>query len=47
MVELTELSGDGGFDVWGTLVVGDVVRTKMAVQVKKFKLKNNMPAPVV
>ena len=28
-------------------VVGDVVRIKMAVQVKKSKLKNNIQAPVV
>jgi len=41
------LSGDGGIDVRGTLVVGDVVRIKMAVQVKKWKLKNNILAPVV
>ncbi len=47
MVEVTKLSGDGGIDVRGTLVVGDVVRIKMAVQVKKWKLKNNIPAPVV
>ena len=47
MVEVTKLSGDGGIDVRGTLVVGDVVRIKMAVQVKKFKLKNNIQAPVV
>ena len=38
---------DGGIDVRGTLVVGDVVRIKMAVQVKKWKLKNNIQAPVV
>jgi len=47
MVEVTKLSGDGGIDVRGTLVVGDVVRIKMAVQVKKWKLKNNILAPVV
>jgi len=46
-VEVTKLSGDGGIDVRGTLVVGDVVRIKMAVQVKKWKLKNNILAPVV
>ena len=46
-VEVTKLSGDGGIDVRGTLVVGDVVRIKMAVQVKKWKLKNNIQAPVV
>jgi restriction system protein len=47
MVEVTKLSGDGGIDVRGTLVVGDVVRIKMAIQVKKWKLKNNILAPVV
>ncbi|WP_293799662.1 restriction endonuclease, partial [Stenotrophomonas sp.] len=47
MVEVTKLSGDGGIDVRGTLVVGDVVRIKMAVPVKKWKLKNNILAPVV
>jgi len=47
MVEVTKLSGDGGIDVRGTLVIGDVVRIKMAVQVKKWKLKKNIQAPVV
>ncbi len=47
MVEVTKLSGDGGIDVRGTLVVGDVIRIKMAVQVKKWKQKNNIQAPVV
>jgi len=47
MVEVTKLSGDGGIDVRGTLVVGAVVRIKMAIQVKKWKLKNNIQAPVV
>lgn len=46
-VEVTKLSGDGGIDVRGILVVGDVVRIKMAVQVKKWKPKNNIQAPVV
>ncbi len=46
-VEVTKFSSDGGIDVRGTLVVGDVVRTKMAVQVKKWKLKNNIQAPIV
>lgn len=45
MVEMTALSGDGGIDVRGILVVGDVVRIKMAVQVKKWK--RNIQAPVV
>jgi restriction system protein len=47
LVEVTKYSGDGGIDVRGTLVVGEVVRIKMAVQVKKWKLKNNVQAPVV
>ncbi len=47
MVEVTKFCGDGGIDVRGTLVVGDAVRIKMAVQVKKWKLKNNIQAPVV
>lgn len=44
-VEVTSLSGDGGIDVRGTLVVGDVIRTRMAVQVKRWK--NNVQAPTV
>ena len=47
IVEVTKLIGDGGIDVRGTLVVGDVVRIKMAVQVKKWKIKNNIQSPVV
>lgn len=47
MVEVTKLRGDGGIDVRGTLVVGNLVRIKMAVQVKKWKLKNNIQAPQV
>ena len=44
-VTLTPASGDGGIDVRGTLVVGDVIRTRMAVQVKRWK--RNVQAPVV
>jgi restriction system protein len=44
-VEVTKVSGDGGIDVRGTLVVGDIVRTKMAIQAKKWK--SNVQAPVV
>jgi restriction system protein len=44
-VSLTPASGDGGIDVRGTLVVGDVVRTRMAVQVKRWK--RNVQAPIV
>ena len=47
MVEVTKLSGDGGIDVRGVLVIGDVIRIKMAVQVKRWKTKNNIQAPIV
>jgi len=46
-VEVTKLSGDGGIDVRGTLVVGEVIRIKMAVQVKKWKPRNNVQSPDV
>ncbi|MDR2461356.1 MAG: restriction endonuclease [Deltaproteobacteria bacterium] len=46
-VKVTKRSNDGGIDVRGTLVVGNVVRIKMAVQVKKWALNTNIPAPVV
>ena len=46
-VEVTRRSGDGGIDVRGTLVVGDVVRIRMAAQVKKWKLKNHIQSPIV
>ena len=44
-IEVTSRSKDGGIDVRGTLVVGDVIRTRMAIQVKKWK--RNVQAPVV
>jgi restriction system protein len=44
-VSVTPRSSDGGIDVRGTLVVGDVIRTRMAVQVKRWK--QNVQAPVV
>jgi len=44
-VEATPLSGDGGVDVRGTLIVGDVVRVRMAVQAKRWK--RNVDAPIV
>jgi restriction system protein len=44
-VTITGRSGDGGVDVRGTLVVGDVIRTRMAVQVKRWKA--NVQAPIV
>jgi len=44
-IEVTKRGGDGGIDVRGTLAVGEVIRTKMAVQVKKWK--KNVQAPNV
>jgi len=44
-VVVTGRSGDGGIDVRGTLVVGEVIRTRMAVQVKRWKA--NVQAPTV
>jgi len=44
-VQVTARQGDGGIDVRGTLVVGEVIRTRMAVQVKRWK--NNVQAPTV
>ncbi len=44
-VTITPLSADGGIDVRGTLVVGDAVRTRMAVQAKRWKA--NVQSPTV
>lgn len=44
-VTVTSRQGDGGIDVRGTLMVGDVIRTRMAVQVKRWKA--NVQAPVI
>jgi restriction system protein len=44
-VEVTSRSADGGIDVRGTLVVGEVIRTKMAVQVKRWQ--KNVQSPTV
>ena len=44
-VKVTSLSGDGGIDVRGVLVVGDAIRIRMAVQAKRWK--SNVLAPVV
>jgi restriction system protein len=46
-VIVTNYSGDGGIDVRGTLVVGDVIRVNMAVQVKKWKKGRNVQSPDV
>ncbi len=45
-IVVTGRSGDGGIDVRGTLVVGEVIRTRMAVQVKRWRA-NNVQAPTV
>jgi len=44
-IEVTSHGSDKGIDVRGTLVVSDVIRTKMAVQAKKWN--NNIQSPVV
>lgn len=44
-VEVTPLHGDGGIDAFGTLVVGGVIRIRMAVQVKRWT--RNVQAPEV
>ena len=44
-VTVTPYSGDKGIDVRGTLVVGESIRTRMAVQVKEWK--NNVQAPII
>jgi restriction system protein len=44
-VEVTSRSNDGGIDVRGILVVGDVIRTRLAVQVKRWK--KNIQSPVI
>ena len=44
-VERTPLGGDGGIDVRGTLVIGDVVSVRMAVQAKRWQA--NVSAPTV
>ncbi|HBE79933.1 MAG TPA: restriction endonuclease [Firmicutes bacterium] len=45
LVSVTPLNNDGGIDVRGTLVVGETVRIRMAVQVKRWKA--NVQSPVV
>ena len=42
---VTPLGGDGGIDVRGTLVVGDAVRIRMAVQAKRWR--SNVGSPIV
>lgn len=47
MIEVTSRSHDGGIDVRGTMVTGDVIRTKMAVQAKKWNFSKNVQKPTV
>ena len=44
-IEVTDKVKDGGIDVRGTLIVGYVIRTQMAVQVKRWKA--NVQTPTV
>jgi restriction system protein len=43
--EPTPLTNDGGIDVYGSLVIGGVIRTRMAVQAKRWA--HNVQAPTV
>lgn len=42
-VSVTPYAKDGGIDVRGTLVVGSVIKTRMAVQVKRWKYNVRSP----
>lgn len=44
---VTKASHDGGVDVRGELVIDNVIRVKMSVQAKRYKIGNNVQAPVV
>lgn len=46
-VEITKQSNDGGIDVRGTMTVGETIKVKMAVQVKRWKPSNKVQAPIV
>ena len=39
-IDVTKFRSDGGIDVRGTLLIGDVVQIKMAVQVKRWWKSN-------
>jgi restriction system protein len=41
-VDVVGRTGDGGIDVRGVLVVGDVVRIPMAIQAKRWRIGNNV-----
>ncbi|MCK5602426.1 restriction endonuclease, partial [Candidatus Pacearchaeota archaeon] len=46
-LEVTKQSSDGGIDVRGLLVVGEVIKIRMAVQAKRWKKGNNIQKPIV
>jgi restriction system protein len=46
-IEVTKRSGDGGIDVRGLLVVGEVIKIRMAIQAKRWKKGNNIQKPIV
>jgi len=46
-IEVTKRSDDGGIDVRGLLVVGEVIKIRMAVQAKRWKKGNNIQKPIV
>ena len=46
-IEVVGRTGDGGIDVRAMLVVGDVIRIRMAIQAKRWKLGNNVQTPDV
>ena len=46
-IEVTKRSSDGGIDVRGLLVIGEVIKTRMAIQVKRWKKGHNVRSPVV
>lgn len=45
--DVTKASHDGGVDVRGELVIDNVIRVKMSVQAKRYKIGNNVQTPVV
>lgn len=46
-IEVTKRSNDGGIDVRGLLVVGEVIKIRMAIQAKRWKKGNNIRSPIV
>lgn len=44
-VDVTQISKDGGIDVRGTMVIGEAIRIKMAVQAKRWK--DSVPSSII